>query len=409
MSQVIGGSHRPGELWRYDEMGDMWMHLMPKVVEKATGHPASYYMGQLSRELGLSPQFHWAKVNTQWYRGMQATCRDWARFGQLIINEGYWGGKQLISKTFFQQMTQPTKYNPYNDYSNPCYGLLVWINADKSKHPGCCWEASRLPEPRCNNDTFMPGAVHDMALIIGLYGQVAMTLPSVNTVVVGFGVDLRPIEPARIGYYPAVCKVLGIPCNTPPPVPKPKCTQNLECIGMAAQCFSGGAWNHSEPSPGGVQCLRCFQNRLPMYEAKFPEAHDMVKNWCPNDPREQVAFMNCFCFEDKRHHTNANPFAPWPTTTTTTLPHGPFPPPPPPSPPPPPPPPGKPCQMNDGCVEALHAFKCAQNGGRLCYKCLHANQDRLTAAGCPSFRDEDFASRGFCWCGPGMEDNIEYV
>merc|ERR1711920_1020029 len=343
---------------------------MPKVVESATGHPAAYYMNQLRNILGLSPEFSWEKVNSQWDRGMQATCRDWARFGQLLLNKGNWGGKQVIAKTYFEQMTKPTKYAPYNYYANPCYGLLVWNNADKSKYPGCCWEASRLPEPKCNNETFMTGAVHDMSLIIGLYGQIAMTLPSANAVVVGFGTDLRPIEPARIGYYPALCKPLGLPCITPPIVPKPKCGKNLECIGIAAQCFSGGSWNHSEPEPGHLQCKRCIQERMPQYEAKYPEAHDMVKNWCPTDPGGMAAFLHCFC------DTNSNPFAPWPTTTTTTLPHMPFPPLPPPA--PTPAPRDAKCLLSEGCVQAIDAFRCERNTGSACFNCLHRWQPQLS-------------------------------
>jgi len=390
-------------MWRYDELGNMWMHLMPIVVEKATGHPASYYMNQLKTELGLSPEFAWEKVNSAWYRGMRATCRDWARFGQLILNKGYWGGKQLIAQTYFEQMSQPVKYAPFNEYSNPCYGMLVWLNANKSKHPGCCWEASRLPEPKCNEDTFMPGAVNDMTLIIGLYGQVAMTLPSVNAVVIGFGTDLRPIEPARIGYYPGVCKALGLPCNTPPPVPEQKCGHNLECTGITAQCFSGGAWNHSQPKPGRGECIECIRNRLPQYEVKFNEAHDMVKKWCPMDPRGMLKFLHCFCY------TDSNPFSPWPTTTTTTLPLSPFPPLPPPGPTPPPSPRLPPCMLGSGCLEAMQAFGCSRSGGKRCYRCLHRNQDQLSAAGCPSFRDEDFASRGFCWCGLGDGEGVQIV
>jgi len=194
--------------WRYDEMGDMWLHLFPTIIQAATGHNASYYLDRLHSRLGLSSSFTWSEVNTKWFRGASGSCRDWARFGQLILNKGMWAGQPVISSDLIAQMQQPVKYAPYNSYSNPCYGLLLWVNADKSKTPGCCWEASRLPPPDCNEETFMTGAVHDLTLNIGLYGQLVMTLDSVKTVVVGFGNDLRPIEPARIGYYPGVCKAL---------------------------------------------------------------------------------------------------------------------------------------------------------------------------------------------------------
>lgn len=154
----------------------------------------------------------------------------------------------------------------------------------------------------------MNGAVHDMTLNIGLYGQIVMTLQSADTVIVGFGRDLRPIEPARIGYYPGVCKALHLPCNNPPPVPKTKCGELLQCTGVSAQCFSGGSWGHSEPKPAGQVCVDCFRNRLPYYESAFPEASYMVQNWCPKDQGISQKYIECFC---GLTGINANPFHPW--------------------------------------------------------------------------------------------------
>jgi hypothetical protein len=277
------------------------------------------------------------------------------------------------------------------------------LNADKSKYPGCCWEASRLPDPKCNEATFMDGAVTDLTLNIGLYGQLVMTLPSVNTVVVGFGRDLRPIEPARIGYYPGVCKALGIPCNNPPPVPKTKCGELLECTGVSAQCFSGGSWSHAEPKPGKEQCVSCFQNRLPYYEQLFPEAQYMVKNWCPQSMQAAMPYIACFC---GLTGVNANPFAPWPTTTTTTPAPSPAPPPPPPRPTPAPPAPGLPCGLTAKCIKGLTSqYDCwdmARNSGHNCYRGINLHQDVLRSEyGCPNFTDNTtvIQSKAFCWCG----------
>lgn len=404
MAQVLGGNHRPGEMWEYDELGTMWLHLLPTVILAATGHKASYYMDRLHTRLGLSPQFTWPEVDTKWFRGAAGSCRDWARFGQLILNGGEWDGEQLIASTWITEMQQPVKNHPYNTYSNPCYGLLVWLNANKSKHPGCCWEASRLPEPKCNDETFMDGGVHDLTLNIGLYGQIVMTLPSANTVVVGFGSDLRPIEPALIGYYPGVCKALGIPCNRPPPVPPTRCGEMMECTGVSAQCFSGGSWSHDEPEPGKQRCVECFQNRLPYYETLFPEAKFMVSNWCPKNAVDAMKFIACFCGLTGR---NANPWAPWPTTTTTTPPLSPSPPLPPPPPTPSPPAPGPLCGLTARCIQGLEArWKCydmPRNGGHNCYRGIDVHQATLKIRyGCPDFTNKKtpvIQSKAFCWCG----------
>merc|ERR1712066_879934 len=99
----------------------------------------------------------------------------------------------------------------------------------------------------------------------------------------------------------------------------------------------------------GGACMRCVENRLAQYEAKYPQAHEMVENWCPTDPAGQLNYLRCFC------NTNSNPFAPWPTTTTTTLPLSPAPPLPPPGPTPAPPKPGRPCELSEKCIQGLEA------------------------------------------------------
>lgn len=214
---------------------------------------------------------------------------------------------------------------------------------------------------------------------------------------------MRPIEPARIGYYPGVCKALGIPCNTPPPVPKTKCGESLECTGVSAQCFSGGGWSHREPHAGREQCVRCFQNRLPLYEKEFPEAHYMVKNWCPQDHDALFKYVECFC---GLTGINANPFAPWPSTTTTTPMPSPAPPLPPPGPTPAPLPPGPACELRRSCILGLSMPRAClmprRNGGHACYQGLKVWQHDLYMFGCPQFENKNlpiFESKAFCWCG----------
>jgi len=406
MSQNIGGDDRPGEAWRYDELGDMWMHLFPEIIFKATGHKPSYYYNRLHSGLGLSKSFTWPKVDTEMFEGAAGSCRDWARFGQLINNNGWWGGQQLIAAKYIVQMQQPVKYSPMNEYANPCYGLLIWVNPDKAKVPGCCWEASRFPPPDCNGRNFLNGGVNDITLNIGLYGQVAMTLRSKNVVVVGFGNDLRPIEPARIGYYPAMCKLLGLPCNNPPAVPETKCGEALECTGVAAQCFSGGGWHHTEAVPGKEKCIQCFQERLIIDMNKFPTTGQMINGSCPTKtPDEAFKFMNCFC---GMTGVNANPWHPWPKSLPTPLNPRPILPAPkcatpfPPAPPPPMPPP---CLLPPQCVAALQTlennscYPVVRNGGEACYQGIRVHQQNLPCPTLMAIGQPLLASNAFCWCG----------
>merc|ERR1712048_775870 len=107
-----------------------------------------------------------------------------------------------------------------------------------------------------------------------------------------------------------------------------------------------------------------------MYEKQFPEAHYMVENWSPKDHAAAFKYIECFC---GLTGINANPFAPWPSTTTTTPMPSPTPPLPPPSPtpsPPSPPPPGPVCELSSRCIEGLKRPQACltprRNGGHAC-------------------------------------------
>jgi CubicO group peptidase (beta-lactamase class C family) len=49
--------------------------------------------------------------------------QGWARLGQLMLQKGRWGGRQLISKAWIRKQTSPsTKVNQ-------AYGYLTWLNS----------------------------------------------------------------------------------------------------------------------------------------------------------------------------------------------------------------------------------------------------------------------------------------
>jgi len=130
----------------------------------------------------------------------------------------------------------------------------------------------------------------------------------------------------------------------------------------------------------------------------------MVANWCPHEPKAAFEFVSCFCGLTGK---NANPFAPWPSTTTTTPRPSPAPPLPPPRPTPAPPSPGPLCELSPRCLQGLRSqFDCwpiVQNGGHKCYEALKLHQAVLTKTyGCPNFQDSKqpiLQSEAFCWCG----------
>jgi CubicO group peptidase (beta-lactamase class C family) len=63
-----------------------------------------------------------------WGGGIVISSRDHARLGQLIMNEGRWEGRQLLSQEWVRAMLTPSRLNP-------TYGLLWWLNTDRLLYP----------------------------------------------------------------------------------------------------------------------------------------------------------------------------------------------------------------------------------------------------------------------------------
>ena len=153
------------------------------------------------------------QLPTQFSIGTVGTCRDYARFGQLLLNRGAWAGlsENIVSEDYIDMMRTPqTRYDPYVNYSNPCYGLLTWLNTNPGSdrgsdtYPGVCkmWPKSTW---------FPSGSGSNVYLMAGLFGQETMVIPNHNMVVVsmGFSVDDYPLERAM---YEGVCELFPEEC-----------------------------------------------------------------------------------------------------------------------------------------------------------------------------------------------------
>ena len=107
--------------------------LLAFIVEKATGENISTY---------VSRKF-WTPMNAEedalWsldkkdgiekaYCCFNSNARDFARFGQLILNNGNWNGQQLISDSYLKEATTPDTHLLFKEYNetNNCYGFQFW-------------------------------------------------------------------------------------------------------------------------------------------------------------------------------------------------------------------------------------------------------------------------------------------
>ncbi len=99
---------------------------------------------------------------------LYASARDWARLGLLYLQDGKWGGEQILPKGWVAYTTRPTAQSPEDEY-----GAQVWLKLEKSENLG---------EPPMPADSFY---------MLGHNGQAVAMIPSKDLVVVRLGQTLN--------------------------------------------------------------------------------------------------------------------------------------------------------------------------------------------------------------------------
>lgn len=110
-----------------------------------------------------------------------APARDWARFGELHLRDGVWGGRRVLPEGWVARVTRPTPQAPEGGY-----GAHWWLNAGDPDAP------ARRMWPSLPRDTYAAR---------GHSGQYVVVVPSAELVVVRLGLSqadgdaLHGIEP----------------------------------------------------------------------------------------------------------------------------------------------------------------------------------------------------------------------
>ncbi|WP_034761016.1 serine hydrolase domain-containing protein [Chryseobacterium gregarium] len=102
----------PGEKYEYQSVA---AQLLGLALRKATGRELSSYLSEkLWKPLGMDFPAKWStdeKGMEKAFCCIHATPRDFAKIGQLVMQNGTWEGKQLISKEYCGKLLTPTKAN----------------------------------------------------------------------------------------------------------------------------------------------------------------------------------------------------------------------------------------------------------------------------------------------------------
>ncbi|MEG0796792.1 MAG: serine hydrolase [Odoribacter sp.] len=154
----------PGVRYSY-KSGDT--QLLSFVLEAATGKTISEYAQEkLWKPMQVPRDALWnldkAGGDEKSYCCFNTTARDMAHFSRLILNNGNWNGKQLISETYLKEATSPAANleNEFGDGPLDYYGFQIWV---------IHYKGMQFPAFR------------------GLGGQYIFTIPQKNAIVVRMG------------------------------------------------------------------------------------------------------------------------------------------------------------------------------------------------------------------------------
>lgn len=112
---------------------------------------------------------------------LYATARDWARFGQLLLQEGRWNGKAILPESHVSWMHEPS------DAAPEVYGRgQVWLHGPA--------RGGAKEGPEADTGFAIPA---DAYWMIGHDGQTTTIIPSENLVVVRMG-----LTPSNMAYKP---------------------------------------------------------------------------------------------------------------------------------------------------------------------------------------------------------------
>ena len=131
----------PGTFWEYNDVRvnrlalallRVWRRPLPEVLKEHVmdpigasdtwvwhGYRNSYVVVDGRRMQSVSGGGHWGG-------GVWASTRDHARFGYLMLRQGRWNDRQLLSARWVRMATTPTPLRPV-------YGYMWWLNTDRGQ------------------------------------------------------------------------------------------------------------------------------------------------------------------------------------------------------------------------------------------------------------------------------------
>jgi CubicO group peptidase (beta-lactamase class C family) len=164
----------PGAHWRYSSGTS---NILSRVIRLAVGGRPQDYLEFPRRALFDRIGMESAVIETDAAGDfiassyMYASARDWARFGQLLLQDGVWDGERILPAGWVHYMATLTPQSTRHDF-----GAHLWL---------------KIPPPFDDRTKALPQLPADVFHTVGYEGQFVSVIPSRQLVVVRLGLSRR--------------------------------------------------------------------------------------------------------------------------------------------------------------------------------------------------------------------------
>lgn len=165
---------KPGEDFNYNSGGSVLLGGVIQFLENQK--PLAFAQERLFAPMGIT-DIRWENLHNDILRcgaGLWLRPRDMAKIGLLVLNDGSWQGKQIVSKKWVRESTRPHSVeSPFFDY-----GHQWWL---RSKSNLQWWHDPNVRSPK----------EHDLITALGHGGQFIMIIRDLNLVIVTTSSDFE--------------------------------------------------------------------------------------------------------------------------------------------------------------------------------------------------------------------------
>lgn len=121
--------HQQGKLWEYQSICTQILgYIIKNVTHKSIAENANEYLWQ---PLGAESDAIWSTDKNgmeKTFCCLNATARDFARLGQMVLQNGKWNNTQIIDSSYIAAMTTPANYlQDERKNAVDWYGYQTWI------------------------------------------------------------------------------------------------------------------------------------------------------------------------------------------------------------------------------------------------------------------------------------------